>query len=53
MRIDSSRDRDKKKKKKKQPSIEAEILAIIEKSLKATLDVAMEDIFKDWNKKRR
>ena len=50
MRIDS-RDKDdkKKKKKKKQSTLEAEIFRIMEKSLKSALDVALDDIFKDWN----
>ena len=48
MRIDS-RDKDDKKKKKKQSTVEAEIFRIMEKSLKSALDVALDDIFKDWN----
>ena len=53
MRINSSqaqRDRDKSKnrKKKKQSTLEAEIFSIMEKSLKTALDVALDDIFKDW-----
>ena len=47
MRIDS-RDKDDKKKKKKQSTLEAEIFRIMEKSLKSALDVALDDIFKDW-----
>ena len=39
---------DKKKKKKKQSTLEAEIFSIMEKSLKTALDVALDDIFKDW-----
>ncbi len=35
-------------KKKKKSGLEAEILSIMEKSLKAALDKAMDDIFKDW-----
>ena len=39
----------KKKKKKKDTSIlEAEILAFMRKSMKAALDLALDDIFKDW-----
>ena len=49
MRIDSRDKGDKKKKKKKQSSLEAEIFRIMEKSLKSALDVALDDIFKDWN----
>lgn len=53
MRINSSqaqRDRDKSKnrKKKKQFTLEAEIFSIMEKSLKAALDVALDDIMKEW-----
>jgi len=39
---------DKKKKKKKQSSLEAEVFSIMEKSLKTALDVALDDILKDW-----
>lgn len=53
MRIRSTqeqRDRDKSKnrKKKKQSTLEAEIFSIMEKSLKTALDVALDDILKDW-----
>ncbi len=53
MRIRSAqeqRDRDKSKnrKKKKQSNLEAEIFSIMEKSLKTALDVALDDILKDW-----
>ena len=53
MRIRSEqeqRDRDKSKnrKKKKQSNLEAEIFSIMEKSLKTALDVALDDILKDW-----
>jgi hypothetical protein len=37
-----------KKKKKKQSTLEAEIFSLIEKSLKTALDVALDEIFKDW-----
>lgn len=39
---------DKKKKKKKQSTLEAEIFSIMQKSLKTALDVALDDILKDW-----
>ena len=39
---------DKKKKKKKQSTLEAEVFSIMEKSLKTALDVALDDILKDW-----
>lgn len=37
-----------KKKKKKKSVIEAEIMRIIEKSMKTALDMALDEIFKDW-----
>ena len=41
--------RKKKNKKKKDESIlEKEIFAIMEKSLEAALDVALDEIFEDW-----
>ncbi len=43
----SQKDRDKKK-KKKQSTLEAEIFSIMEKSLKSALDVALDEILKDW-----
>ena len=42
------RDKNKNRKKKKQSTLEAEIFSIVEKSLKTALDVALDDIFKDW-----
>ena len=40
---------ERKKKKKKQKSVlEAEILAFMQKSMKTALDLALDDIFKDW-----
>ena len=38
----------KKKKKKQQSILQAEINKIIEKSLQAAVDQAMDEIFKDW-----
>ena len=41
--------KDKEKKKKKEQSIlEAEIMRIMEKSMKTAIDLALDDIFKDW-----
>ena len=37
-----------KKKKKKKSVLEAEIFAFMQKSLKTALDLALDDIFKDW-----
>ena len=37
-----------KKKKKRQSILEAELFRIMEKSLKAAMDQALDDIFKDW-----
>ena len=45
----SNREKDKdKKKKKKQSAFEAEIFRFMEKSLKSAMEVALDDIFKDW-----
>lgn len=43
MRIDNKR-----KKKKKQSVLEKELLRFMEKSLKAAVDAALDDIFRDW-----
>ncbi len=43
----SEKDREKKK-KKKQSILEAEIMRIMEKSLKTALDLALDDILKDF-----
>lgn len=50
MRIRSAQEQEKQKnrKKKKKSNLEAEIFSIMEKSLKSALDVALDDIFKDW-----
>jgi len=37
-----------KKKKKKKNIIESEIFAFMQKSMKTALDMALEEIFKDW-----
>ena len=37
-----------KKKKKRKSILEAEIMSIMQKSLKTALDLALDDIFKDW-----
>ena len=39
---------ERKKKKKKQSQLEKEIFRIIDKSLSAAVDKALDDIFKDW-----
>ena len=39
---------DKKKKKKQQSQLEAFIFWMMEKSMKAALDAAMKDLFKDF-----
>ena len=45
----SRRDDERKKKEKKQTYwLTAQIMAILEKSMKTALDVALNDIFKDW-----
>ena len=49
MKIQKSDDREKEKRKKKKQSIlEAEVMRIMEKSLKTALDKALDDILKDW-----
>ena len=40
--------KDREKKKKKKSILETEIMSIMEKSMKAALDKALDDIFKDW-----
>ena len=40
--------REKKKKKKKKSVLEAEILSFMQKSMKTALDLALDDLFKDW-----
>ena len=44
----SDRKKDKEKKKKKKSVMEAEIMRFMEKSMKTALDLALDDIFKDW-----
>jgi len=39
---------ERKKKKKRKSVLQAEIFAIMQKSLKTALDLALDDIFKDW-----
>lgn len=48
MRIDSTKNKKDKKKKKQQSVLEAEFFSIMQKSLKTALDMALDDIFKDW-----
>lgn len=50
MKIQSTKDKEKNKKnkKKKKSILEAEIMSIMEKSMKVALDKALDDIFKDW-----
>ena len=44
----SDKKKDKDKKKKKQSVMEAEIMRFMEKSMKTALELALDDIFKDW-----
>ena len=44
----SDRKKKKDKKKKKKSVMEAEIMRFMEKSMKTALDLALDDIFKDW-----
>ena len=49
MKVQKSDDREKEKRKKKKQSIlEAEVMRIMEKSLKTALDKALDDVLKDW-----
>ena len=44
-----SQKKDKDKKKKKEQSVlEAEMFSIMEKSLKTAMDMALDEILKDW-----
>ena len=38
----------KRKKKKKKSVLEAEILFFMQKSMKTALDLALDDLFRDW-----
>ena len=40
--------KDKDKKKKKQSVMEAEIMRFMQKSMKKALDLAFDDLFRDW-----
>ena len=44
----SEKKKDKDKKKMKNSVLEAEILSFMHKSMKTALDLALDDIFKDW-----
>jgi len=46
MKAQNNRDKDKKKKKKS--VLEAEIMSIMQKSLKTAMDMALDEILKDW-----
>ena len=41
-------DDEKKRKKKQQSQLEAFVFQMMEKSMKAALDAAMKDLFKNW-----
>ena len=40
--------KDKDKKKKQKSVMEAEIMRFMEKSMKTALDLALDDLFRDW-----
>ena len=48
MRISNDKDKKKKDKKRKQSILEKEIMSIMSKSMKAALDMALDDLLKDW-----
>ena len=51
MRIDRTQKKKTSKDKKKQSSwLEDEIFRIMEASLKSALDMALDDVFKEWDK---
>ena len=43
-----SNQRDRRKNKKKKNTFEAEVFAFLQKSMKAALDTALDEFFKDW-----
>ena len=45
--MSSQKEKDKKQ-KKRHSLLEAELVRIMEKSLKAAMDKSLDDIFKDW-----
>ena len=49
MKIDNTKSRDKKK-KRKQSIVEQEIFSFMSKSLNTALNVALDEILKDWEK---
>lgn len=46
----SQQDKKKEQRKKRERILEQQILAIMQKSLKAAMDQALDELFKDWNK---
>ncbi len=46
----SQQDKKKEQRKKRESILEQQILAIMQKSLKAAMDQALDELFKDWNK---
>lgn len=46
--MSNPKDKDKKKKKRKQSILEREIMSIMNKSLKTALDLALDDLLKDF-----
>ena len=46
--MSASKRKDEDKKKKKKSIIEAEIMRFMEKSMITALDLALDDLFKDW-----
>lgn len=46
----SQQDKKKEQRKKRESILEQQILAIMWKSLKAAMDQALDELFKDWNK---
>ena len=44
----SDKKKDKDKKKKEKSVMEAEIMRFMQKSMKTALDLALDDLFRDW-----
>lgn len=52
MRIDNTKKKDQKK-KRKESILEQEIFSFMTKSLDAALNMALDDILKDWEKDKK
>lgn len=48
MKTSNDKDKKKKDKKRKQSILEKEIMSIMQKSMRTALDMALDDLLKDW-----